>query len=146
MSRFLVTIHSQRDRAVAIRAAERAPEGYTVEIREAKRSDDQNRALWGLLNQILRQRPTHNGVAMTAELWKATFMDALGAEMRLMPKLDGDGFFPMGHSTSALTKSEFANLLELMLAWCAREGLTVDHFDAEDRGAASAAPRRERAA
>lgn len=129
MTRFLVTIHSQRDRAVAMRAAERAPEGYTVEVREAKRSDDQNRALWGLLNQIQRQRPTHNGVSMTAETWKSVFLQALGAEMVFVPTLDGTGMFPLGHRSSQLTKAEFTGLLELMLAWCAEQGLRVEHFD-----------------
>ena len=102
---------------------------WVLELREPKRSDDQNRALWGLLNQIQRQRPKHNGVAMTPELWKATFMDALGTEMRMMPKLEGDGYFPMGHSTSSLTVAQFRDLLDLMLAWCAKEGLAVEHFD-----------------
>lgn len=142
MTRFLVPLNSLRDRAIARRAIERAPQGYVCELREAKRTDDQNRALWGALNQIQRQRPTHNGVRMTPELWKAVFMDALGAEMRMLPKLDGDGFFPTGHSTSQLTKGEFADLLTLILAWAAREGITVEHFDGLGTGEADKAPRK----
>lgn len=134
MTRFVVVLHSQRDRAVAKEAIDRAPPGYAVDIKESKRSDEQNRALWGLLNQIQRQRPTHNGVQMTPDLWKAVFMDALGAEMRMLPKLDGDGFFPIGHSSSRLTKSEFAGLLDLILAWSAQEDLTVEHFDGSPAG------------
>ena len=133
MSRHLMTLTSN-NRAKAIIGVTNAPDGYVLELREARRTDDQNAALWGLLNQIQKQRPTHNGVRMTPELWKATFMDALGAEMKMMPKLDGDGFFPIGHSTSRLTKGEFANLLELMLAWCARAGVTVEHFDGQGAG------------
>lgn len=128
MSRHILTL-TKTNRAKAIVGVTNAPDGYVLELREAKRSDPQNAALWGLLHQIQRQRPTHNGVQMTAELWKVVFMDALGAEMRMMPKLDGDGFFPMGHSTSRLTKGEFTDLLELMLAWTAREGLQIEHFD-----------------
>lgn len=129
MSRHQIALTSPRNRALAKQGIDRAPEGYVCELREAKRSDEQNRALWGLLNQIQRQRPTHHGVRMTADLWKTVFMDALGMEMRMLPRLDGDGYFPTGHSTSNLTKGEFSNLLELMLAWCAREGLAVEHFD-----------------
>jgi hypothetical protein len=129
MTRLLVILHGPRDRALAKQAIDRAPLGYAVDIKEARRSDEQNRALWGLLNQVARQRPTHNGVRMDAETWKAVFMQALGVEMRMLPTLDNDGFFPIGHRSSQLTKSQFADLLELMLAWCAREGLTIKHFD-----------------
>lgn len=129
MTRYVVILNSPRDRAAAKVAIDRAPPGYAVDIKESRRSDEQNRALWGLLNQIAAQRPVHNGVKMTAELWKSVFMDALGSEMQLMPKLDGDGFFPLGHSTSRLTVSEFAGLLTLILSWTAREGLVIRHFD-----------------
>ena len=129
MSRHLITLDSPRSRALARQGVDRAPAGWTLELREPKRSDDQNRALWGLLNQIQKQRPTHQGMKMTTDAWKAVFMQALGMEMVFLPTLDGDGVFPMGHRTSHLTKGEFAGLLTLMLAWCAREGLTVEHFD-----------------
>lgn len=136
MSRHLITLSTPRNRALAKQGIDRAPAGYVCELREAKRTDDQNRALWGLLNQVQKQRPTHNGVRMTPELWKAVFMQALGAEMVMLPTLGGDGFFPLGHRSSALTKSEFGGLLELILAWAAQQGLTIQHFD---DGAARAA-------
>ena len=120
---------SQWNRSLAHAGVDRAPDGYVMELREAKRSDPQNAALWGALNQIQKQRPSHNGVKMTPDLWKVVFMDALGSEMAMMPKLAGDGYFPTGHSSSKLTKAEFANLLTVILAWAAREGLTIDHFD-----------------
>lgn len=129
MSRHILTLtKSNRERAV--QGVRNAPDGYVLELREAKRSDPQNAALWGLLHQIQRQRPKHNGVPMSPDLWKAVFLDALGTEMRLMPKLDGGGFFPMGHRSSTLTKGEFTNLIEFILAWCAQEGVAVEHFEA----------------
>lgn len=128
MARHLLTL-TRTNRHKAVQGVMAAPDGYLLELREPKRSDEQNRALWGLLHQIQKQRPTHNGVKMSPELWKATFMQALGAEMVMLPTLDGDGFFPLGHRSSQLTKGQFADLLTLMLAWCAREGLTVEHFD-----------------
>lgn len=129
MTRYVTILNTARDRAVAKQAIDRAPAGYAVDIKESRRSDEQNRALWGLLNQIARQRPVHNGVKMDAELWKCVFMQALGVEMKMMPNLDGDGFFPIGHRSSQLTISQFRDLLELMLAWCAKEGLEIKHFD-----------------
>jgi hypothetical protein len=130
VSRHLITL-TRHNRHLARQGVDRAPDGYVIELREAKRSDPQNAALWGALNQIQKQRPTHNGVKMTPELWKVVFMDALGSEMAMMPKLDGDGYFPTGHSSSRLTKAEFANLLTVILAWAAREGLTINHFEGE---------------
>lgn len=126
--RHILTL-TRANRQKAVQGVLRAPDGWTLELREAKRSDEQNRALWGLLNQIQKQRPTHNGVRMSAEAWKAVFMQALGAEMVFVPTLDGTGMFPMGHRSSQLTKSEFAGLLELMLAWSAEQGLTIEYFD-----------------
>lgn len=137
VTRFVVILNTTRDRDVAKRAIDRAPAGYAADIKESKRSDEQNRALWGLLNQIVRQRPHHNGVKMDADLWKAVFLQALGVEMKMLPNLDGTGFFPVGHRSSQLTVSQFRDLLELMLAWTAREGLDIKHFD-DGKGASGA--------
>lgn len=105
-----------------------------MEIRDRKRTDDQNAALWSLLGQIQKQRPTHNGVKMTPDLWKAVFMQAAGAEIVFVPTLEEGGMFPLGLRSSQLTKTEFSELLECILAWTAKEGLAIEHFD--DRAAA----------
>jgi hypothetical protein len=85
--------HAWVDKAIQLG---RESGAWTMELREAKRTDDQNSALWSLLGQIAKQRPIHNGVKMTPELWKAVFMQAWGAEVVFLPKLDGDGMFPAG--------------------------------------------------
>lgn len=108
---------------------------WVMELRPAKRTDEQNRALWSLIGQVHKQRPMHNGIKMTPELWKAVFMDAWGAEVSFLPKLEGDGMFPAGHRSSQLTKHEFVSLIEFILAWTAREGLTIRHFDEETEAA-----------
>jgi len=128
VGRHLLTL-TRHNRDKAHKGVSAAPDGWVLELREAKRSDPQNAAMWGLLHQIQKQRPTHNGVRMTPEIWKAVFLQALGAEMTMIPTLDGDGYFPIGHRSSVLTKGQFADLLELMLCWCAREGIEVEHFD-----------------
>lgn len=127
MSRHILTL-TRNNRAKAIVGVTNAPDGYVLELREPKRTDEQNSAIHGLIAQILKQRPVHRGVRMTKEKYKAAFMHLLGSEMEFIPALEGDGFFPMGHRTSALTKGEFTNLIECVLAWCAREGVTVEHF------------------
>lgn len=140
MSRHMLIL-SRSNRAKALLGVHRAPDGYVLELREPKRTDEQNAALHGLIAQILKQRPIHRGQRMTKETYKAAFMHALGKEMEFIPALEGDGYFPMGHRTSALTKGEFTNLIEWVLAWCAREGIQVEHFDgAEDGEAVVASP------
>jgi hypothetical protein len=140
--RHILTL-TKGNRSLAVKGVINAPDGYVLELREARRSDPQNAALHGLIAQIIKQRPTHNGIRMDKALWKATFMQALGEEVRFVPTLEGDGVFPIGLSTRELPKGRFADLMELIMAWMSREGLSIEHFDAaEDRGAASNAPRR----
>jgi len=124
-----IILRTRQDRGRAVRWIETAPDGTVVEFKQKGRSNDQNAAMWSVLTQINRQRPVHNGVKMSAVLWKAVFMQALGAELVMLPTLEGGGLFPFGHRSSKLTKDEMSNLIELMLAWAATEGLTIEHFD-----------------
>ena len=131
-----IILRTRQDRGRAVRWIENAPDGTVVEFKQKGRSNDQNAAMWSILSQISRQRPVHNGVKMSAVLWKAVFMQALGAELVMLPTLDGDGLFPFGHRSSKLTVSEMGDLIELMLAWAATEGLTIEHFDGPQEVAA----------
>lgn len=132
----LPMLHTWLDRAAAV--------GMRVTFQEQKRSGAQNAAMWSLLTQIARQRPVHNGVKMTPDLYKSVFMQALGCEAVMMPTLEGDGFFSIGHRSSDLAKQEMSDLIELMLAWSAREGLNIEHFGPD--GAANDSDSQERAA
>ncbi len=128
MGRHILTL-TQHNRAKAVEGVVKAPNGYVLELREPTRSLEQNSALHGLITQIMRQRTHHNGLRMDMRKWKGVFLQALGEEVEFIPTLDGDGVFPLGLSTRELSKARFADLIELILAWCAREGLTVEHFD-----------------
>lgn len=122
--------HAWVDRALSLWKPGQA---WVMDLREAKRTDDQNRALWGALGQIVRQRPTHNGVQMDAETYKALFLHALGHEVRFVPTLDGSSMLPLGLRSSKLTKAEFADLLTLIVSWCDQNGVKLEHFeDARD--------------
>lgn len=122
----------------------RSGKTWTLELRERTRTDEQNDALHGLIYQILKQRQHLHGVRMSKESYKAIFMHALGQEMPMLPTLDGDGFFPAGLRSSKLTVGEFSSLIEIILAWCAKEGLVVEHFDeaARDGGVPNTASPR----
>jgi len=116
-----IILRTRQDRGRAVRWIETAPDGTVVEFKQKGRSNDQNAAMWSVLTQINRQRPVHNGVKMSAVLWKAVFMQALGAELVMLPTLEGGGLFPFGHRSSKLTVSEMADLITLMIAWAATE-------------------------
>jgi hypothetical protein len=119
-----IIIRTRQDRDRAVRWIEQAPVGTVVEFKQKGRSGDQNSIFWSLLTQVTKQRPTHNGIKMSAVLWKAVFLQALGAELVMLPNLDGDGLFPFGHRSSKLTVSEMSNAIELILAWGAMNGVT----------------------
>lgn len=124
-----IIIRTAADRGRALRWVSQAPFGTVVEFKQKARSGDQNAAMWSLLTQINRQRPYHNGVKMSAVLWKAVFMQALGVELVMLPVLDGEGLFPFGHRSSKLTVGEMSDLITLILAWAAQQGLEIKHFD-----------------
>lgn len=131
MTRFTIplTLSTEARAHAWVSKAVREGKGMVMELRDAKRTDHQNAALWSLLGQIVKQRPAHQGVQMTAETYKALFLHALGHEVQFVPTLDGTSMLPLGLRSSKLTKTEFSDLLELILAWCAAQGLTVEHFD-----------------
>lgn len=93
-----------------------APDGTCVEFSEVRRTDEQSKRMWAMLGDIARQK-IHAGQRLAPEEWKAVFLHALGRELRFMPALDGQGFVPLGMSSSKLTKPEMSNLIELLFAW-----------------------------
>lgn len=130
-------LSNREKRASVARMVANLELGTMIEVRGAKRSDEQNDALHGLIAQIVKQRPMHFGVRADVDTYKRIFMHALGKESRFVPTLDGDGVFPLGQSTSKLSVSECSQLIEFILAWCARENLTIRHFDGQGGSSAN---------
>lgn len=122
MSRWEITIWSDADRAKARQWLSKATRGMRITFAEAKRTNDQNAALWPLLSQISVALPWH-GQRLTPEDWKTLFMAALNTEMRMVPNLNNNGFVALGRSTSKLSKGEFSQLLELIHAFAAEHGV-----------------------
>ncbi len=121
---------SARQRAQALIAS--APEGFVVKISEPTRTDEQNKKLWPMIADIQRQVP--DMAPYSANDAKLRFMDALGTELRFLPKLEGQGMFPVGASSRALTVDQFSLLLELLYKYGAENG--VVWTDPETRRAA----------
>lgn len=118
------TLHitSEKARQKCLQWVQKVPLGWDVEFREGKRSTDQNAALWAALQDIADQKEYH-GMKLPKEDWKLLFMDALGREVKVIPNLEGTGLVQIGTHSSHLDKQSFSDLLEIVFAWGAENGV-----------------------
>lgn len=91
-----------------------------LSVKEAKRSTQQNRLLWARLGEISRQVVWH-GQKLSAEDWKIVLTAGL-KKQRVVPGLDS-GFVVLGDSTSRMTVAEMNDLLTLIEAFGAQQGV-----------------------
>lgn len=124
MGRALLTLHGEREKAQARHWIDKAPWGTRLTFQGPRRSVDQNDAMWAILTDISRQKLYH-GVKLSADDWKLLFLDALKREVRMVPNLDGNGFVSLGRSSSNLSVDEMSELLDVIRAWCAKEGVEL---------------------
>lgn len=129
MSRYLLTLNSNADRLKAVRLIEAAPRGARVEVKAVKRSLPQNDLMWSMLSDIAQVLPWH-GVKLTPDEWKLLFLDALNREVRIVKNLDGNGFVNLGRRSSDLSKDEMSQLIELIKAFAANNGVALIDDDA----------------
>jgi hypothetical protein len=98
-----------------------------------KRTTEQNRKLWPLLEEVAAQT-TLNGVQYDAEDWKIIFLSALNKsrklEMKVIRGIYGEPI-NLGRSSSKLDKELFSELIELII-WYGTEHGVVFH-DTEGR-------------
>ncbi len=100
-------------------------EALELALREPKRSLDQNAKLWAVLDDVACQCTLLiNGekAMATREEWKDVFTAALKQENRIAMGIDG-GVVMLGHSTSKMRKAEFSELIELIHAYGAENGV-----------------------
>lgn len=116
MSRHIITLTSDADRARARTYINSAPVGTRVELKASKRSLPQNDRMWAMLTDVSAQKE-HNGRKYTPDAWKLIFMAAIGREVQFIPSLDGKAFIPWGQSSSDLSKQEMTDLMEFIMAW-----------------------------
>lgn len=128
MSRALITLRTDADRERCAHWARRLPTGTRVEFKETKRTLPQNSRFWAMLTDISTQ-VKHAGVHYPPDVWKVLMMQAWGREVRWIPALDGQSVVPVMHSSSDLSKTEMADLMEFMSAWGAENGVV---FHVED--------------
>ena len=112
-------IHQQA-REGAIQAIRAAPDGYIVKIMEPTRSLDQNSLLWPLLTELSNQIVWY-GNKLSKEEWKDVLTASL-KKQKVVPGIDG-GFVVCGQRTSVMTKKDFSELIELIMAFGAQNNV-----------------------
>lgn len=114
---FNLVHHEARRRAVA--AVAEAPEGWTVTVAPPRRNLDQNALLWVLLTAFSEQLkwPVNGAmVRLSPDEWKDVLTAAYRNEsQRIAMGLNG-GMVILGMRTSQLSKREFAEFIEFVLA------------------------------
>lgn len=123
MPTYSITTEAQRQ--TLIRDVLKAPLGFTVTAKRNKRSVPQNARMWALLTIISRGTKWH-GLTLSEDDWKIVFLEALGHEMRMVPNIAGNGFVNLGRSSSALSKDEMSDLMELIAAFAAERGVVIE--------------------
>jgi hypothetical protein len=87
-----------------------------------KRSVDQNRKLWALLNDISKQ-VEHHGKKYSSEDWKDILTAGFEKAQRYGPNLDGTGLIAFGARTSEYNKKKFAEFVEFIYAAGSERGV-----------------------
>ncbi len=93
----------------------------TVKVEEERRSSLQNRLLWAALSDLSEQVNWY-GEKLTPEEWKHVTSAAM-KKQRAVKGIDG-GFVVLGQRTSRMSKAEFSELIELIYAFGAEQGVT----------------------
>ena len=122
---FLVSEQVKRNACAAIMAIEpNADSPMMVQIKEKTRNQEQNSLMWVLLGQ-LAQKTTWHGMKLSAEEFKDLLSAGL-VKSKVVPNIEGNGFVILGQRTSKMTKKDFSELIELIYAFGAQNGVVFD--------------------
>lgn len=119
-TRHSFTLHREDQRPTLAAWVARVPIGWEVEFRKDKRTLNQNAKMWAMFQDLAEQVDWH-GCKLTKENWKDVLTAAL-KNQKVVPGIDG-GFVALGHSTRAFTKDEMGQLVELIYAFGAQQGV-----------------------
>ena len=106
-------------RSRLIQQLQEAPEGYTVEISEPKRTEPQNRLIHPVAREIQKHMEAHGAPKRHEEWWRYYLLGKWrGTE--ITPDPDGSGKFVVINNsagTSGLNKAEASEFTEWMYAF-----------------------------
>lgn len=125
-----VILRGPAQRELAARLIQAAPPNAVVNIRPETRSTQANARMWALLSDVSRSKP--QGRMMTPERWKAVFLQSFGHAVQFEMDLEGRPF-PIGHSTSKLSKQEHSDFMAFIEAWGSQNGVLWSDLPGEVR-------------
>lgn len=134
MARALVTIRCRADRDRLKAWIDSAPDLSRVELKGPARTGDQNALMWELLTQLAVKFRWH-GMKLSPDDYKDLISAGLKREVRMVPNIDGTGFVSLGQRTSDMSVPEMSDLIELIYAFAAREGVTFSAPPSQERAA-----------
>lgn len=112
-----------------VKAALAAGRKLTLEVKEASRSDEQNRKYHAIFGDIAKQAE-HCGSKWDAEDWKRMLVWQYCKEKQIeagkvVPSLDMTGIVQLGQQTRKFSKEQASEFVEFLLAWCAENGIEL---------------------
>lgn len=110
-----IRLYNQEQKDLAKRTIDAAPNNFCATIEEQRRTPDQNKLMWGMLRDV-SQAVVYYGQKRSDADWKNIFTAAL-SRADVVPGLDGRSIVQLGRSTSDMTTSEMASLIELILEY-----------------------------
>jgi len=116
---FILAHDTARQRAA--QAVKDAPAGYVVEVREPKRSRDQNDMLHALLTEVGTQLGWKwHGFAIDLDDLKSIFVAAYrkidGRNAKVLPGIEGEPVL-LGWRTRDMSRREMGDLITMIQAW-----------------------------
>lgn len=118
----------ERIRQFALVAVRRAALGMAVTIDRPKRTNEQNRRLWSMLQAIADSSVTFDGDRLEADEWKdvlgSAWLKVKGRETgRLRKGLEGEPVVLGRFSSSSLNTKDFAEFCDSILAFIDTRGI-----------------------
>ena len=101
----------------------------TIEIKQSKRSVEQNAMFHGIITKISKQMKSA-GSTWTADDWKRLLIDQWAHDTnrkigKVCPSLDGERVVQLGLQSYEFTTAESSDFIEFLLAWAADKGIDV---------------------
>ena len=101
----------------------------TIEIKQSKRSVEQNAMFHGIITKISKSMKSA-GSTWTADDWKRLLIDQWAHDTnrkigKVCPSLDGERVVQLGLQSHKFTTSESSEFIEFLLAWSAQKGIEV---------------------
>jgi len=116
-----ITIRGDRDRATARKWLDAAPRGYTLLFKPPTRSNVASNYMWALLDDVADQKEWE-GKKRPSDHWKDLFSACL-RQQEIVRGLEG-GIVAFGARTSEFSPEEMSDMIELIKAWGAQNGVT----------------------